>query len=106
MEPNTPKEGGRRLRSREEILKLLEDYENSDGISVREYCDMIGISDATFYNWQKRYGNAKEPEDIDADFIPIEITGSADAGSALQMEVKVIKFYGHLSAEQFKALLS
>jgi putative transposase len=26
------------------------------GISVEEVCRKIGISDATFYNWKKKYG--------------------------------------------------
>ncbi len=100
MEPNTSNATARKQRTPEEIIKLLEDYEKSEGISVREYCDMIGISDATFYNWQKKYGEPAGPE---TDFIPLELT---EPVNALQAEIKVIKFYGTLSVEQFKALLS
>ena len=50
MEPNYT--AVRRQRTPEEIIKLLEEYENSDGITVKEYCAMIGVSDAAFYGWR------------------------------------------------------
>jgi transposase-like protein len=104
MEPTNSMQGGRRLRSPEEINKLLEDYENSDGISVKEYCEMIGISDATFYNWQKRYGQVKE-EGQGPNFIPVQIAETTQTQS-VHLEVRVLKFYGPVCVEQFKALLS
>ena len=72
-------------------------------MSVRQYCELIGVNDATFYNWRKKYGAAREPE---SDFVPLEITGVQQSSASLQAEVKVIKFYGPFCIEQLKALLS
>lgn len=103
MEPNKTPHNTRKQRTREEIIRLLQDYENSGGLSVREYSDMIGVNDATFYNWRKKYSQVQEPQ---AAFVPLEITGIQPSSVSLQAEVKVIKFYGPLCIEQLKALLS
>ena len=106
MEPNNAKEAVKRQRSAQEIQQLIEEYERSEGISVKEYCDMIGISDATFYNWQKKYGKGKAEDQMDAEFIPVEITGLSGGSGGVQMEVRVIRFYGAISCEQIKVVLS
>lgn len=103
MEPNKKPHNSRKQRTREEIIRLLQDFENSGGMSVREYSDMIGVNDATFYNWRKKYGIVQEPQ---VNFIPLEVTGIQPPAASLQAEVKVIKFYGPLCIEQLKALLS
>ena len=67
MEPNKTPQNIRKQRTPEEIIRLLQHYENIGGMSVREYSDMIGVNDATFYNWRKKYGVVQEPhggEDI------------------------------------------
>ncbi len=46
----------RRQRTPEEIIKLLEEFENSEGITIKEFCEIQDISDATYYNWRKQYG--------------------------------------------------
>ena len=103
MEPNNTPPNTRKQRTREDIMQLLRDYEKSAGMSVREYSELIGVSDATFYNWRKKYGEAQEPQ---VAFVPLEITGIQQSSASLQAEVKVIKFYGPLCIEQLKALLS
>lgn len=103
MEPSNKPQNTRKQRTREEIIRLLQGYENSGGMSVREYSDMIGVNDATFYNWRKKYGETQEQK---VNFVPLEITGIQQSSASLQAEVKVIKFYGPLCIEQLKALLS
>jgi transposase-like protein len=102
MEPNKNPHNPRKQRTREEIIRLLQDYENSGGMSVREYSDMMGVNDATFYNWRKKYGESVNPQ---VNFIPLEITGTRQPTASLQMVAKVIKFYSPLCIEQLKALL-
>ena len=48
----------RKRYSDEEILNLLRQIELSlaSGSSVEMACRSAGISDATYYNWRKRYG--------------------------------------------------
>ena len=38
-----------------QIVFAIRQAEN--GIKVEEVCRKLGISDATFYNWKKKYGN-------------------------------------------------
>lgn len=106
MELNHTNNGSRKQRTVEDIMQLLEEYQKSDSISVREYCEMIDISEATFYNWQKKYGSSRVMESPEAGFIPIQIAQETPPEQPLQAEVRVIKLYGTLSVEQFKTLLS
>lgn len=40
--------------SEEQIIAILK--ENEAGVAPSELCRRHGISDATFYNWRKKYG--------------------------------------------------
>jgi putative transposase len=48
----------RKRHSDEDILKLLREIEVklSAGSDVASACRGVGISDATYYNWRKRFG--------------------------------------------------
>ena len=48
----------RERHSDEDILKLLREIEVklSASCNVQSACRGVGISDATFYNWRKRFG--------------------------------------------------
>jgi hypothetical protein len=103
MEPNYT--GGRRQRTPEEIIKLLEEFDKSEGITVKEYCAMIGVSDAAFYNWRKQYGAKSDAEQEEtAGFIELVPSENGTSAQGLFAEVKVIKFYQPLSKELLKSL--
>ena len=46
--------------SEEQIIAILKEAEA--GILPSELCRKHGISDATFYNWRKKYGGLGPPE--------------------------------------------
>lgn len=48
----------RKRYSDEGILKLLREIELklSEGSDVQSACRGVGVSDATYYNWRKRFG--------------------------------------------------
>ena len=48
----------RKRYSDEDILKLLREIEVNlaNGSDVQSACPGVGISDATYYNWRKRFG--------------------------------------------------
>ena len=52
----------RKRHSDEDILKLLREIEVklSNGSDVQSACRGAGISDATYYNWRKRFGGKTE----------------------------------------------
>jgi putative transposase len=51
----------RRLHTPEQIIgKLREaDAQIAVGSGVEEVCKQLGISDATYYNWRRQYGQMK-----------------------------------------------
>ena len=48
----------RKRYSDEDILRLLREMEVhlASGVDVTTACRSVGISDATYYNWRKRFG--------------------------------------------------
>jgi transposase-like protein len=90
-------------RSEEEILKLLDEQEQS-GFSVKEYCELSEINEQTFYSWIKKHRNKNE-EGANG-FTTIEIIPSASSKPQLFAEVGSIRLYKEVSAEFLKALLS
>ncbi len=51
----------RKYHRPEQIVKLLREAEAklAQGQRVDEVCRQLGISDATYYNWTKQYGQMK-----------------------------------------------
>lgn len=45
----------------EQIVKKLREADAaiSSGSTVEQFCRQLGISDATYYNWRKQYGQMK-----------------------------------------------
>lgn len=44
----------KRRFNEEQIVRILKESEN--GVPTKELCRKHGVSDATFYNWRKKYG--------------------------------------------------
>jgi putative transposase len=51
----------RRLHTPEQIVKKLREADAiiAQGGTVEQACRQLGISDATYYNWRKQYGQMK-----------------------------------------------
>ena len=51
----------RKCHRPEQIVKLLREAEAklAQGQTVDQVCRQLGISDATYYNWRKQYGQMK-----------------------------------------------
>jgi putative transposase len=51
----------RKLHKPEQIVKKLREADAalSSGSTVEQVCRQLGISDATYYNWRKQYGQMK-----------------------------------------------
>jgi transposase-like protein len=54
----------RKYRKPEQIIQLLRQVEakSVEGKNIGDICRQFGISDATYYNWRKQYGNMKLDE--------------------------------------------
>lgn len=93
----------RTQRTEEEIIKLLDEQERS-GFTVKEFCVVSDINEATFYSWLKRYRKTEEEQN---GFTSIEIVPSGkEVKPQLFAEVGNIKLYKEVSAEYLKTLLS
>ena len=46
--------------SEEQIIRILKEAES--GVGVADLCRKCGFSDATFYNWRKKYGGLEVSE--------------------------------------------
>lgn len=92
-------------RSEEEILKHLDEQEKS-GYTVKEYCMISDINDATFYTWLKKYRNKPDEDEVKG-FAPIEVIPTfVHSKPQLFAEIGNIKLYKEVSAEYLKTLLS
>jgi putative transposase len=51
----------RRLHSPEQVIQKLRDADSkiASGATVEQVCKQLGISDATYYNWRRQYGQMK-----------------------------------------------
>ena len=51
----------RKLHTPEQIVKKLRQADASiaSGGTIEQVCRQLGISDATYYNWRKQYGQMK-----------------------------------------------
>ena len=94
----------RTVRSEEQILSILEEYDKS-GYTVKEYCEVSDINEATFYSWIKKYRS--KPEDDVKGFAQIEVIPTlVHSKPQLFAEIGNIKLYKEVTAEYLKTLLS
>lgn len=68
-----------------------------DNVSVKHFCQLHGISTASFHHWKKKY----QGDDVKTGFATLQITGSL----ALFAEVGSIKLYQPVSAAYLRELL-
>lgn len=94
-------------RTREQILKLLAEYEKSHGLTIKQFCNQQGISEAAFYSFRSRYRSPKSSaKNKRVGFITISDPLAKESGDTLFAEVKGIKIYQAVPASYLKALVS
>lgn len=96
-----------RVQRREpEIRALLKEQEQSD-VTVKEFCEMYQIHEATFYNWRKKYNPKPEKP---GEFIALQLSEAAGSDTSLFAEIELpgkamIRLYRAVDPSYFKALL-
>jgi Transposase len=92
------------VRTEEQILSLLEEYEKS-GFTAKEFCEVSDIHEATFYSWLKKY--PKGSHDTVKGFATIDVIPTmVHSRPQLFAEIGNIKLYKEVSPEYLKALMS
>jgi hypothetical protein len=106
MEQRVPNGAGkpRAVRTEEQILALLEEFDGS-GYTVKEFCEVCELNEATFYSWLRKY--RQRPEEEIKGFATVEVLPVVTpAKPALFAEVGAIRLYKEVSAEYLKSLLA
>jgi hypothetical protein len=95
-------------KTEQEIIQLMEEFERTDALTVKEFCEAYEISYATFYNWQKVYNRSKsQNEEEVSGFVSLGVMASPEQiETSLFAEVKGIRFYKEVSASFLKELIS
>lgn len=90
----------------QEIIQLMEDFEKSGAMTVKEFCEAYEISNATFYNWQRIYRNRNQNES--EGFLSLDVVASQceQPEGTLFAEFKGLRFYQQVSASFLKELVS
>jgi hypothetical protein len=94
-------------KTEQEIIHLMEDFEKSGALTVKEFCEAYEISNATFYNWQKVYRSRNQNEPANG-FISLDVIESSgeQPEAPLFAEFKGLRFYREVSASFLRELLS
>ena len=89
----------RKRHSDEDILKLLREIEVklSAGSDVASACRGVGISDATYYNWRKRFGGMGRSQLSEMRSLEKENTRLKKIVAELELDKLILKeSLGHL----------
>jgi transposase-like protein len=105
MEATPVKKATRVQRSESEIRAMLKEQEESN-VTVKEFCEIYGMHEATLYNWRKKYNpKSEKPEEFIA--LQINETGrSSSLFAEIELPGKVmIRLFQKVDPSYFKALL-
>jgi hypothetical protein len=84
----------------------MEEFDHAGNISIKEFAEMHQVSEATFYNWQKKYRAKGSVNEGPKGFIPISIATEAPGQEGrLFAEFRGIKFYQWVAPSYLKELL-
>ncbi len=93
--------------SEEEIFRAIEEFEQAGNISVKEFAKAFEVSEATFYNWRKRYKTKHIVKDPPKGFIPVDLSQvqQLEEQGRIFAEFRGITFYQRVDPAYLKALL-
>jgi hypothetical protein len=92
-------------RSKEELLELLSEYNKSQPMTVKAFCRLHQISEASFYTARKRYKPAKISKKQSFRFISIDRPAFNSTAATLFAEVNGIRLYQVVPADYLKSLI-
>jgi hypothetical protein len=105
MEQTENKTGSMRP-TREQLKEIMDQYDEQQGLPIKEFCKLHGISEGSFYSYRRRKQlSIGKTTGESSGFIAIHpsVPGSP---AGLFAEVRGIKIYQMVPAEYLKALES
>lgn len=108
MEQAFSNQSTRRRFTAKEMFDLIGMCKSS-GQSVQTFCKLHGLTEATYYYWQKKYTDQKKnaTEPAEGNFSLIKLSGalSNNEGPVLFAEVGGIRLYREVPASYLKELI-
>lgn len=99
--------GRRQSLSEQEIFAAIQQFEEAGNISIKEFSAAFQVSEATFYNWRKRY-RAKSHQHGPAGFVPVDMSSvqaETEVSGRVFAEYRGIIFYQRVEPAYLKSLL-
>ena len=91
--------------SKTQMLEMLDEYDKTKGMTIKEFCNLRQINEGSFYTARKRYrarGSAKKQS---SGFIAVTSPALKESPGSLFAEVNGIRLYQAVPPEYFKALV-
>jgi hypothetical protein len=93
-------------RSRQEMTRLLNEYDKVTGITVKAFCELHQINEGAFYSARKRQRAQSPAQRKVAGFVEIRPTAPEGCANNLFAEVNGIRIYQAVPAAYLKSLAS
>jgi hypothetical protein len=98
LQPRTPR------RNKQQLLELIEQFDKTPGITIKDFCKLNKVTQGSFYTARKRHRAALKKQS--SGFIAIKRPAADQTVATLFAEVKGIKLYQHVPVDYLKALIS
>lgn len=92
-------------RSKAQMLDLLNEYDKTKGMTIKDFCRLHQINEGSFYSARKRHRSGGTTKKHSAGFVAIAGPASKASDSCLFAEVNGIRLYQVVSADYLKALV-
>jgi transposase-like protein len=101
---------GRTMRTNEEIYEAITEFEQG-GISIPEFCELYGISNSTFYEWQKKYKmrNQEGNNNMQPIIITDDVLGQTERLPIAELELsdgRLFRIFKEANPDFLKAFIS
>ena len=91
--------------SKTKMLEMLDEYDKTRGMTIKEFCKLRQISEGLFYSARKRYRDGGGARKQSSGFIAITSPAFKEPAGSLFAEVNGIRLYQAVPAEYLKALV-
>jgi len=104
MQPQSTLRG---TRTKEDMFGLIARYDKST-TTVKEFCQLQGLTQGIFYYWQKKYHTENSEFGSQSGFIQLQVEAPQQVGvhQGLFAEVRGIRLYQAVPAAYLKELLT
>src|ERR1700712_3707143 len=89
--------------SKTQMLEMLDEYDKTKGMTIKEFCKFRQISEGSFYSARKRHRARSSKKKQSSGFIAITSSALKEPSVSLFAEVNGIRLYQAVPPEYLKA---